>query len=362
MKTDIILGLFKGSIRNSIHDALVNELTGDLNAQLKSQVAAIPYNVQLDPRWPVNLDFSAMQTTFNSSTPALLAVGAKGEFVDTKGEPYNGPSSPYVPYQQLTSTSPMISIFLTDYVLNTAGWAFYQSGALLYALYDSDIPQQIPFRLNTKSFAVIAPGLALKYPDTPMQLVIKAVGNNINDSPKANITTSGATLTVRGDAVFNVLVNDTVTEAFTLGVFVVLEVSVDVQGGKNITGKLQLDDLVLSVASSNVGDIQVQALNTFVGSILKFVVVPYVNTIFAQGIPIPTIPGLTLVNSVVVFRERFIGISSDFTFTPEPQLWSGYLHAKQEKHCLPCTACLPCDESCCYYRTKRGDISKRSSK
>jgi hypothetical protein len=46
------------------------------------------------------------------------------------------------------------------------------------------------------------------------------------------------------------------------------------------------------------------------------VVVPAVNTIFANGIAFPSVDGLTLSNATIAYGPQYFTVASDFTFAP----------------------------------------------
>ena len=63
---------------------------------------------------------------------------------------------------------------MSDYVFNTAGWAFYETGALKIAVTPNEVPANSPVHLNTQAFKSIVPALYKKYPNANMSLVIQA--------------------------------------------------------------------------------------------------------------------------------------------------------------------------------------------
>ncbi len=45
-------------------------------------------------------------------------------------------------------------------------------------------------------------------------------------------------------------------------------------------------------------------------------IVPVVNSIFANGIPLPSVDGVTLTDTAILWGAEFVTIGSDFTFSP----------------------------------------------
>ena len=57
-------------------------------------------------------------------------------------------------------------------------------------------------------------------------------------------------------------------------------------------------------------------MRRFVDILFTDVVVPLVNDIFGNGFPFPTVDGLQLANSTIMYGNQFITLGSDFTYTP----------------------------------------------
>jgi hypothetical protein len=316
----IFVGIMKGQLQDIMTNA-IKENVNNLNEQIAKQLATMQYLVPITSVANVNLDITLEQVLFNQNIPPSIMLGAKGAVQDSAAAPYPGPAAPSVTMPLNIPGENMVQLAITDYVFNTAGYAFYQSGVLQKSISDKDIPSKVPFHLNTATFKAVAPGLYAKYPDTPVQIVFTAVGTDPTLAPQVNITAiGGATVTLNGDANFQVLVNDTAIDAFQLSTVFIFDGKFGIQGN-NIVGALQFDQLTLTLISSQVGDINAQALNTFVGSIVHYVVLPVVNGMLATGFPVPSMDGITLVNPTVVFQDRFIGVASNFTFTPNSQIW-----------------------------------------
>jgi len=320
---NLFINSFKGSIRDSILKMLNGQITGNLNDQIKKQVATIQYIHRVGGADAnVQLDYSILQTVFNANYPVYFQAGAKGLFSQIGGVAYTGPNPPEIPFQPLTQAPCMMQLLITDYLVNTFAWSWYQSGRLFVTVTDKDIPSQIPLRLTTTSLMLIAPDMYAKYPNMPMQLTLKAYGTDQSKSPRANITSAlGAGAFAEGDAIFSVIDGQNIVEVFTIDMLVILEMKVGIADGTTITGSLQLDTLKLSLESSQVGNVNVAALNTFLQSTLQYVAIPLVNVVLAKGFPIPTVSGLALQNSQIIFKDRYIGVASNFTFTPEPRIW-----------------------------------------
>ena len=66
--------------------------------------------------------------------------------------------------------------------------------------------------------------------------------------------------------------------------------------------------------SSEIGQFTTEPLNTIFNFAFSQVIVPFVNQKFSDGIPIPTIPNVQLVNPHIGFHNYYILISSDVRY------------------------------------------------
>ena len=75
-----------------------------------------------------------------------------------------------------------------------------------------------------------------------------------------------------------------------------------------------------TVKGSNVGEIteeNLKNINNLLKAVIKIVLLPQVNTILAQGIPLPTIDDMSLTNTSIDIRDGFLLVTSDIAYSGE---------------------------------------------
>ncbi|XP_062511735.1 bactericidal permeability-increasing protein-like [Corticium candelabrum] len=110
-------------------------------------------------------------------------------------------------------TNFMLTLWLTNYIANTAGYVFWEAGTLQINVTPNMLPKDIPFPLNTSTFKNMVPTLYARYSNKAMQLFI-----NATSAPAITGTPKGLNLTATGDVVVSVILDKTVAPAFTVRV------------------------------------------------------------------------------------------------------------------------------------------------
>ncbi len=316
------ISAFKKTLSETVRNAMIDMINGELNQRLIEESAAIDYVV---PVGPVELglvaDFSVLVASCQTTeTDGTVAIGARGEilFNKTGALPYPGAVAPPVTLRQ----TEMIEIVLVDFLFNTAAWAAYQSQVMQVLITNAMIPPTVPIKLNTAMFKTAIPGLYQKYPDMEMQVLISDMGNNFETAPKVTISSANGLMisTVIRMEWGVVLDESQVVPVFVLNSTLIVEGKASISSDNRITAAVQLDDLIVGVERSIVGEIDLKSLSTFIKSMIQYVAMPLVNKILETGFQIPTFEGIQLQNPKLTFQDRHLSISSDFTYTPAPEL------------------------------------------
>ncbi|NXE14415.1 BPI protein, partial [Lophotis ruficrista] len=69
---------------------------------------------------------------------------------------------------------PMLLLAVTEFVGNSAAFAYFSAGALRRNISGNMLPRRFPLQLRTKSMGVFSPKLQERYPDQPMELHVWA--------------------------------------------------------------------------------------------------------------------------------------------------------------------------------------------
>eukprot|EP00118_Oscarella_pearsei_P000198 m.4415 g.4415 ORF g.4415 m.4415 type:complete len:501 (+) comp10700_c0_seq1:23-1525(+) len=318
--SDSISDALKGSIQGTVCSAAVSAI----NDQGNKALATVPVVEKLSSDSEIN--FALLQSpVFTSSYLQMLH---KGEFFYT---PHQS-EAPFVPDPLPTSgaSSSMMTVWLTDYLFNTAGYVYQEAGVLQGNITQKMIPSGAPLSLNTSSFKLIIPALYEKYPNKAMQILVSATS-----APYVNTTTSYINLTAPCEVVAYVFTDEkTLVDVFTLGVTMHATVHVYLRqnGSKEIVCAnatyLRSD---ISLIKSNIGTFKVIGLEFAVNALCELGLIPFLNQYGAVGFPIPVVDGITFVDPKLDLGNGYIQVSTDLKYTPSVLL-SSEKHVQQPNY------------------------------
>ncbi|KAL2613523.1 hypothetical protein R1flu_025215 [Riccia fluitans] len=294
----------------AFYDRIRSSVEGQITAQMKIGVEHLDkWLLELPRRVPID-DTSAIDVTVVDNplmSPTFLSVGAKGEFVALKSpKPFPDPDTELTAGLFCDQSVKMLTIALSDYVLNSAGSVYYDSGLLQW---DVD---ELPGKkyLNTASWKYIIPQLYKKYPNEDMVLNFAAA-----EPPQVNLSKDGISAVSSVD--MTIKVKDAATSEQTAVACISLSVSMDAVASLdegNISAQATLNDLTVALKWSNVGNFPVLLVQATVKTIVKDVVLPLLNLNLRRGFPVPVVAGVTLQNSDLRYEDGYI--LADIAGTP----------------------------------------------
>ncbi|XP_009469769.1 PREDICTED: bactericidal permeability-increasing protein-like [Nipponia nippon] len=176
---------------------------------------------------------------------------------------------------------PMLLLAVTEFVANSAAFAYFTAGALRRNISSNMLPQRFPLQLRTKSLGVFSPQLQERYPDQPMELHLSARRQPLlSCHPDA---LHGALFS--SAEAFVVLPNATRVPAFPA---FLLNMDANVTGKPTITGNrlggtVSLTGLSVAQVTSHVGPVEVKRLETLLKFGLWLFGVPWANRERAWG-------------------------------------------------------------------------------
>ncbi|XP_062499208.1 uncharacterized protein LOC134176553 [Corticium candelabrum] len=294
----------KGSIAGQVCPQAIKAIETDGNKALES----LPTTVKLTDN--SEIDFQLLQAPIFGTS--FLQTLHKGEFF-AYPHPREAPFQPS-PFPDAANSSRMMSIWLSDYIANSAGYVYTALGDLQYHV--TEIPSQIPLQLNTSFFKLFIPNLYEKYPNMAMQLFL-----NVNKPPRLSVSPKEITASAPCNVTaFVVSENKTLVNAFTLNVtmYTAVEVSLHANGSKEIIGgKASYLNSDIELLESNVGSFNVLLLNSTVNFGCSLAVVPFLNEKYLEpGFPIPSVDGVSFVNPDVVLGQDYVFVATDFVYNP----------------------------------------------
>ncbi|NXX11970.1 BPI protein, partial [Podargus strigoides] len=175
--------------------------------------------------------------------------------------------------EALAAREPMLLLAVTEFVPNSAAFAYFTAGALRRNISSDVLPRRFPLQLRTKSMGAFSPQLQEHYPDLPMELHLSA-----RRQPLFSCRPDALHGTLFGSAeAFVVLPNATRVPAF------LLNIDANVTGKLTITGH-RLRGTVKLTGGSPVP--QVKKLETLLKIGLWLFGVPWANSEYCPH-PVP---------------------------------------------------------------------------
>lgn len=300
---------FDKMLRDNFAPQFCKGVTSAINDQLNHALETAPIIVKVDKYAEVN--YALLQSpVYTANSIATLHKGEFESIAKPTEAPFSPPSLP-----PINDTCEMMYVWLTEYVVNTAGLVYHEAGFLAYNVTPNKVPKGIPLQLNTSSFKAIIPELYNKYPNMAMQLEVKTT-----KPPQLNIVPTSANLTAMGAVNVQVITpNKTIQSAFVMGLTVDMNAFawVHPNGTKQvISANITLLKFDFNIISSNVGTISTSLLNSAVKLLVNLFVIPVANTYAVRGLEIPLVDGVAFVNPKVSFGEGYILVSSDVNYKP----------------------------------------------
>lgn len=300
---------FDKQLRDNFAPQFCKGVTDAINGQLNHALETAPVIVKVDNYAEINYALIQSPVYTTNSITTLH----KGEF-QSIANPTEAPFSP-PPLPPINDTSEMVYIWLTEYVVNTAGLVYHESGFLAYNITPNRVPKGIPLQLNTTSFKLIIPELYNKYPNMAMVLGVKTT-----KPPQMQIVPTSANLTAVGEVNVQVITpNKTVVSAFVMGLTVYMNAYawVHPNGTKQvISANITLLKFDFNIISSNIGTISTDLLNNAVQLLVNLFVIPAANIYAGRGLEIPLVDGISFVSPKVSFGEGYVLVSSNVNYKP----------------------------------------------
>lgn len=300
---------FDKMLKDNFVPTFCKGVTGAINDQVNHALESAPVIIKVDKYAEIN--YALIQGPVYSTN--YIATLHKGEF-ETIAHPTEAPFSP-PPLPPINNTSQMMYIWLTEYVVNTAGLVYHESGFLAYNVTPDMVPKDIPIQLNTSSFKHIIPELYSKYPNMAMLLTVKTT-----KPPQMQIVPKSANLTAIGEVNVQVIApNKTVQSVFVMGLNVYMNAYVWVHpnGTKQVvSANITLLKFTFDIISSNIGTFSTGLLNKAVQLLVDLLVIPVANIYAARGLEIPLVDGISFISPKVSLGQGYVLISSDINYKP----------------------------------------------
>lgn len=305
----LFVDVFSGYIKSAVEGAAAGAIKDTVNQQAAQALATIPVREQIGTYSYVDFGLAAAPAV----TADTLAMPLNGAFHNQA--PYPDPPCP-APHHQLPDSfgpAAMVQVFVDEFIVDSAAQIYYFQNFLGLSVNDSQVPAEVPIRLNTATFEDIMPDLYALYPDTMMQLDAFA-----SQPPLAFFTPDGISGKMPTMLNFSVLpTGKPRVPAFGLKADVSFAGTAECDDGK-IFGKVSLLDapITLGWVAPFMQPFDPMPFGELVKFAISYAAIPYINKFLGQGFAIPVVEGVTFSNEHITMGQGFIAAGMDFDYKP----------------------------------------------
>ncbi|XP_071819911.1 bactericidal permeability-increasing protein-like isoform X1 [Apostichopus japonicus] len=198
----------------------------------------------------------------------------------------------------------MFYVWITDYLVNSAGYVLHSYGYLERNVTENDIPTGTKFSLNTSGFplSVVFPQVRKMFPDMMTQFHV-----NSTEQPVFRTTTEKMTIIICGDvSAFVMQEDDTLAYLFTLGARLTTSFNVAMKG-QNVTWRSKVDSFKLELLETAIGDLNIDMIKRLLPTVMN----TFINKMGAVGRNLPSFQGYYPTATNITLGEGFLKIGTD---------------------------------------------------
>lgn len=295
----VMVNAFENKIKSSIEEAISKKIA-EVIFQVDSEMQNLPKKIQIHSLATLNV------TVVNDIVLSDTFIGFEinGLFTAAdKMSPFKYDPKKSQPFVSCGKPAKMIGLLLHQNVINSALVTFFSENIMTWTV-DKVTDQSL---LNTAGWKDVVPELYKQYPNDDMILNISA-----SSPPNAKILDHNIDATAYLDITIKVLNSSEMIPVACIAL--VLDASGFAKISRNnLSGAIRLDDFTMNLKWSKIGDLQMNLIQPVISSLLKTIVLPYVNLRLSKGFPLPTINGFTLENTELS-TDSVLTICSDVAF------------------------------------------------
>lgn len=306
-----LLNLLKGLFTNRVSNLIKGKICGLVNIMINEKGADVLKKARLTHEIG-NLYVDYSLTAPVSSTSKYLESKHKGEvsWVGDKS-PILIKASP-IPDKDPDSNF-MAEIVVSKYSVSTLAYVAHQQNFLNLDVSPGNLPaDKKPFLRTTcpGSFCVgsIISLIGEKYPDSMVSFKV-----NSPVSPQITISTDGLSLQMTTFLDLFAEIGDSSLSIIHCEMVLSLNGAASVENDL-ISGKIDSVSVRVSNVQTLLGNLSTDVLNDLVKRVLNLNFIPNLNNILAIGIPLPTIPDMTMTKSKLKYFDGFFAIAGDYSY------------------------------------------------
>ncbi|XP_061345448.1 putative BPI/LBP family protein At1g04970 isoform X2 [Gastrolobium bilobum] len=288
----VLVDAFEGNIASAVEEVISKKIKEGI-ATLDNLLQSLPKTISLDKTAVLNVTFVDNLVLSNSS----IEIQINGLFSGT-----NEVLVPQVYHRGLDISDSsgglpkMIKVSLHEDVFKSASLVYFTA------------------LLNTAEWRFLIPQLYKQYPNDDISLNISA-----SSPPVIDVTNKDMDATLFIDITIYVLEAGEVIPIACISVDISASCAVDIVGN-NLTGWLKLRKFSTYLKWSKIGKLHMHVIQSVTSTVLKTVLIPYLNSQLKRGFPLPIVNGFALENARVLYAQPWIAVCSDVSFLGEYHL------------------------------------------
>ncbi|XP_057637091.1 BPI fold-containing family B member 2 [Chionomys nivalis] len=301
-----LLDLVQEHIQADLSNMLCLQVSGlvqDLNVHLGTLIGLSPVGPESQIRYSVTSTPTITSNYMSMDVRAILFLLGKPILLPLHG------AHPFVLPRRLGAEGAMATVGLSQHLFDCALLMLQKAGSLNLEITGQLNSKNNP--LNTSMLGQLIPEVAHQFPE-PMPVVLKV---QLGATPVVTLHTNYSTLQLR--PIVEVLAaspSSALQFLFSLDVMVNLNLQLSVSKAKLRGTTSMLGGLQFSVATSNVGSIDMDQVYTLISTVFQKPLLDHLNALLGMGIALPSVLNLHYVHSEVSICEGYVVISSGLAY------------------------------------------------
>lgn len=201
----------------------------------------------------------------------------------------------------------MVKISLHEDVLISVSSVYFEASEMSWII--DKVPDQS--LLNTAGWRFIIPRLYKQYPNHEMNLNL-----SVSALPTIKVEMQQIKTTIPLDVVINVLDGDEIVPVACISTVISATAFAEISGNA-LAGVVKLNEFTMSLKWSKIGGLHMHLIQTVLSTLLRTVVLPYVNSKLSQGYQIPVFHGYTLKDAEIFLKDNWIVVGTDVTLVKQ---------------------------------------------
>lgn len=309
---DLFIGFVSDSLQDNIQSKLCDAARKAVDENAARELSTLQVQVVIDHQWL--LDYRLVSgPTFGTG---YFESYHKGEFFFA-AEPTEAPFKPASLPSQVSSDR-MATFWVSDYVLNTAGYVLHQRNILSYNLTQKDLPEDQKSFLNTtccaacKCIGKLLPQVAQSYPEASVEAWMST-----SEPPTINIDPKNIFGNFTGTIILSArLSNGSLAHLFKVKITaqIVILPSFD---GSTLRASVSSISEVISIVDSSIGPVSADIIKFFFDYAKKAFIISRLNAVGAKGFPIPRIHHVRFPNTELQLMSNCVFLKTDVQYNPD---------------------------------------------